>query len=100
MEVDVEDLAVGDDLGNVWYYSVEWPEEGLQEEYDWNGTMTLLAKIAAHTQQICGLAWSPDEIYLATGANDNCCQLFELREFIPLQEHGCTPSACQSHSSL
>lgn len=100
MEVDAEDLAVGDGLGNVWYYSVEWPDEELHEEHDWNGSMTLLAKIAAHTQQICGLAWSPDEIYLATGANDNCCQLFELREFISLQERGCTPSACQSHSSL
>lgn len=90
VEVDAEDLAVGDELGNIWYYSVEWPEEYLRDRYDWNGTMTLLAKIAAHTQQICGLAWSPDEIYLATGGNDNSCLLFELREIIPLQELGCT----------
>lgn len=99
VEVDAEDLAVGDDVGNVWYYSVEWPEDGLRGRYDWNGTITLLAKIAAHTQQICGLVWSPDGIYLATGGNDNCCLLFELREIISLWELGCTSSSCQaSHS--
>jgi cell division cycle protein 20 (cofactor of APC complex) len=27
--------------------------------------------MAHHTQEICGLAWSPDGAYLASGANDN-----------------------------
>lgn len=86
VEVNVEDLAVGDEHGNVWYYSVEWPDSVLEKKYNWNGAMTLLAKISAHTQKVCGLAWSPDNIYLATGGNDNCCLLFDLREIIPVQE--------------
>ncbi|KAK2797155.1 hypothetical protein FQN51_008800 [Onygenales sp. PD_10] len=76
--VDTEDLAVGDDLGNVWYYSVEWPDATSRERHRWNGATTLLAKIAAHTQQICGLVWSPDGKYFATGGNDNACLLFEI----------------------
>ncbi|KAJ5160827.1 uncharacterized protein N7482_007831 [Penicillium canariense] len=80
--VDAEDLAVGDDVGNLWYYSVEWPE--MHSKCSWTGSMTLLAKISAHSQQICGLAWSPDERFLATGGNDNACLLFDLREIIPV----------------
>lgn len=99
MEVDAEDLAAGDDLGNIWYYSVEWPDDHIRDKHDWNGTMTLLAKISAHTQQICGLAWSPDGIYLASGGNDNSCLLFELREIISPSELGCTSRSCQLHHS-
>lgn len=79
--VEVEELAVGDEVGTIWYYSVEWPP--VPSERDWNGSMTLLAKISAHTQQTCGIAWSPDDQFLATGGNDNACLLFELREIIP-----------------
>ena len=83
-EADMEDLAIGDDVGQIWYYSVEWPDNLSAVSNYWNGSMTLLAKISAHTQQICGLAWSPDGAYLATGGNDNCCLLFDLREmFVP-----------------
>ncbi|KAJ5297448.1 hypothetical protein N7508_007697 [Penicillium antarcticum] len=84
-EVETEELAAGDDFGNVWYYSVEWPDAENREEWKWNGSMTLLAKICAHTQQICGLAWSPDDRYLATGGNDNSCLLFEMGEIVPVQ---------------
>ncbi|KAJ5138783.1 uncharacterized protein N7515_003631 [Penicillium bovifimosum] len=82
-DVDVEELVVGDELGNIWYYSVEWTNEEDQAKWKWNGSMTLIAKICAHTQQICGLAWSPDEKYLASGGNDNACLLFDLAEVIP-----------------
>lgn len=81
LEINAEEVAVGDDVGNVWYYSVEWPES--QNERSWNGLITLLAKISAHTQQVCGLAWSPDERFLATGGNDNACLLFELTDILP-----------------
>ncbi|KAJ5762444.1 uncharacterized protein N7511_005826 [Penicillium nucicola] len=84
-KVETEGLAAGDDFGNVWYYSVEWPDTKDREEWNWNGSMTLLAKICAHTQQICGLAWSPDDKYLATGGNDNACLLFEMSEIVPVQ---------------
>ncbi|KAJ5880314.1 uncharacterized protein N7473_011367 [Penicillium subrubescens] len=79
--VNAEDLAVGDELGSFWYYSVEWPE--INSKWSWTGSMTLLAKISAHSQQICGIAWSPDQRFLATGGNDNVCLLFELRKIIP-----------------
>lgn len=78
--VNAEDLAVGDELGSIWYYSVEWPE--ISSKWSWTGSMTLLAKISAHSQQICGMAWSPDDRLLATGGNDNVCLLFELREIV------------------
>lgn len=83
--VDVEELVVGDEFGNIWYYSVEWSDQEDQARWKWNGSMTLLAKICAHTQQICGLAWSPDDKYLATGGNDNACLLFKLAEIVPPQ---------------
>ncbi|KAI2730733.1 hypothetical protein CBS147332_2585 [Penicillium roqueforti] len=86
MEVDVEEIVAGDDFGNIWYYSVEWSDEEDQAKWNWNGSMTLLAKICAHTQQICGLAWSPDDKYLATGGNDNACLLFELAEIVSPQQ--------------
>lgn len=96
-EVDVEDLVVGDEFGNVWYYSVEWPDNSVRDRYYWNGALTLLAKISAHTQSICGFSWSPDDIYLATGGNDNSCLLFDLREIIPSQEP--QEVRCESRSS-
>lgn len=100
LEVDVEDLVVGDDRGNVWYYSVEWPDEEFEDRFDWSGAMTLLAKISAHIQQVCGLAWSPNEAYLATGGNDNSCLLFDLAEIIPSQESRCASQAsCSSQQS-
>jgi hypothetical protein len=85
VEVDAEEIVVGDDFGNIWYYSVEWSDQEDQAKWKWNGSMTLLAKICAHTQQICGLVWSPDDKYLATGGNDNACLLFELAKIVPPQ---------------
>ncbi|PYH45232.1 WD40 repeat domain-containing protein [Aspergillus saccharolyticus JOP 1030-1] len=99
MEVDVEDLAVGDDLGNIWYYSVEWPDDAILDRYDWSGAMTLLAKIAAHTQQICGISWSPDGSFLATGGNDNFCLLFELQTILPPRELNLSVQSCSSYHS-
>jgi hypothetical protein len=60
--------------------------------------VTLLAKISAHTQQICGIAWSPDGAYLATGGNDNACLLFELSDIIPARELGVS-TACLPHQN-
>ncbi|KAI2777582.1 WD40 repeat-like protein [Daldinia loculata] len=61
--VNTEDLLVGDDL---------------VARENWRGTMTLLARIKVHSQQICGLAWSPDGEQFATGGNDNLCCLFAI----------------------
>ncbi|KAL2427953.1 hypothetical protein ABEF91_006207 [Exophiala dermatitidis] len=68
--VSCEDLLVGDDIGRIYYYSLEWPESA-------PGSMTLLAKIDAHSQNICGLAWSPDGQHFVSGGNDNRALLFD-----------------------
>jgi hypothetical protein len=50
------DLLVGDDLGDVYYYSIEWPDPALRRVGpNWTRTVTVLAKISAHSEQICGL---------------------------------------------
>ncbi|EER23609.1 WD domain, G-beta repeat containing protein [Coccidioides posadasii C735 delta SOWgp] len=82
ISASIEHLAVGDDAGNVWYYTLEWTTPRLRKRRNWNGSMTLIARIASHTQQICGLSWSPDGKYFATGGNDNVCLLFETASIL------------------
>ncbi|CAG0878956.1 unnamed protein product [Cyprideis torosa] len=36
-----------------------------------------LATSQAHTQEVCGLSWSPDSRYLASGSNDNTVNIWE-----------------------
>ncbi|OBT58554.1 hypothetical protein VE04_02233 [Pseudogymnoascus sp. 24MN13] len=84
--VKTEDLVVGDEVGNVYYYAVEWPDAWEVDRNGWTGVMTLLARISVHTQQICGLAWSHDGSLLATGGNDNLCCLFEAYKLSIPQE--------------
>ncbi|KAL2016020.1 hypothetical protein VTK56DRAFT_4350 [Thermocarpiscus australiensis] len=80
--VKTEDLLVGDEAGHVYYYAVEWPERWEVERDNWTGQMTLLARITIHSQQICGLAWSPNGELFGTGGNDNICCLFETRKIL------------------
>lgn len=91
--VEVEELLVGDEAGNIHYYSVEWLSNRDVDIHGWQGGLTLIAKISVHTQQICGLAWSPDGEYFATGANDNACCLFEVKDILtpPKSLHSLTP---------
>lgn len=80
--VDTEELLVGDEVGNVYLYSVEWPDQDQRDLFDWHGSMTLLARITCHTQQICGIAWSPEGKFFATGGNDNNLFLFETKKIL------------------
>ena len=82
--VQNEDLLVGDDMGNVYYYAVEWPGRWEVERHNWSGEIRLLARISVHVQQICGLSWSVDGERFATGGNDNLCFLFETRKALRL----------------
>ncbi|KAH8160751.1 hypothetical protein CIB48_g7492 [Xylaria polymorpha] len=75
--VPTEDLVVGDELGDVYYYSVEWPEPWEVARENWPGAMTLMVRIKVHSQQVCGLAWSATGTEFATGGNDNLCCLFQ-----------------------
>lgn len=38
----------------------------------------VVGKMLQHTQEVCGLAWSPDGNYLASGGNDNTLCISEL----------------------
>ena len=80
--VETEELLLGDELGHVYYYSIEWMTDHQIAVHGWNGAMTMIAKINVHSQQICGLAWSPDGEYFATGANDNACCLFRVKDIL------------------
>ena len=72
-----EDLVVGDDAGDIFYYSVEWPQDDQITGRPSRGAVNLLGRYSVHSQQVCGLAWSPDGKSFATGGNDNTCCLFE-----------------------
>jgi cell division cycle protein 20 (cofactor of APC complex) len=48
----------------------------------------VIGKMACHTQEVCGLAWSPDGTYLASGANDNTLM---IQEFSAIQNMNITP---------
>lgn len=76
VSVQTENLLVGEDVSDVHLYSVEWPYPWEPAPDNWRGSMTLLACIKGHSQQICGLAWSPDGTQFATGGNDNLCCLY------------------------
>ena len=46
-----------------------------------------VGKMNTHTQEVCGLAWSPDGQYLASGANDNTLCIWDAA------------ASCQSHDA-
>jgi WD40 repeat protein len=82
MIVDTEELLIGDEVGHIYFYSIEWPSEDQSALFGWHGSMTLLARMSIHTQQICGLAWAFDGEMFASGGNDNNCFLFETRKVL------------------
>ena len=82
VHVRTEELLVGDEAGNIYYYVVEWSGARERAKTSWHGAMTLLARISVHTQQICGLAWSTDGTLFATGGNDNVCCLFGVADIL------------------
>lgn len=81
--IETEELLVGDEFGNIYYYSIEW--NGIRESLgpgSADATITLLKRIVVHSQQICGLAWSGDGEQFATGGNDNVACLFDASEVV------------------
>ncbi|KAI3558301.1 WD repeat domain-containing protein [Colletotrichum abscissum] len=77
--VPTEDLLVGDGRGNILHYIVEWPSLWEVSRDTWFGKVTPVAKIAAHTSQICALVWSPDGQDFVSGSNDNTACYFEIQ---------------------
>lgn len=81
-KISTEELLVGDEAGHVYLYSVQWPGSDQRDLFDWHGSMTLLAKIVYHTQQVCGLAWSAEGDFFATGGNDNAMFVYERKRLL------------------
>lgn len=44
----------------------------------------VVGKMLSHTQEVCGLAWSPDGSYLASGANDNTICISEKSKMMSM----------------
>ncbi|KAL1888989.1 hypothetical protein Cpir12675_005962 [Ceratocystis pirilliformis] len=97
-----EDLLVGDERGCVSYYAVEWPSGTIERGVGFHGSVTLLARVFIHSQQVCGLAWSPDGSMFASGGNDNVCSLFEADHFLAsrMDKLSVTPTAISRLSYL
>jgi len=87
LTICVEDLLVGDETGVVYYWTIEWPSALQRDLFGFSGATTLIARLSCHTQQICGLSWSPNAEYFASGSNDNICVLFETRSIVSHPSH-------------
>ena len=57
---------------------------GAIHHHDVRVAQHLVGSISAHTQEVCGLKWSPDGRYLASGGNDNILNIWPA---IPGQHH-------------
>ncbi|XP_072024015.1 cell division cycle protein 20 homolog [Amphiura filiformis] len=57
-------LSSGSRTGTIHHHDVRVPDHHV-------GTL------AGHTQEVCGLKWSPDGRYLASGANDNLLNIWQ-----------------------
>ncbi|XP_012279270.1 fizzy-related protein homolog [Orussus abietinus] len=44
-------------------------------------------RLGAHRQEVCGLKWSPDNQYLASGGNDNRLYVWNLHSSSPVQTY-------------
>lgn len=82
LEVNTEELVLGDEIGHIYFYSIEWPTQDQYDLFGFPGDLNLLCRITIHTQQICGLAWSTDGDFFASGGNDNICHLFETKRVL------------------
>ncbi|KAI7924005.1 WD domain-containing protein [Pyricularia oryzae] len=82
VQVDTEDLLVGDEAGNIYYYIVEWPADWEVARDNWKGEARWVHMISVHLQQICGLSWSISGSMFASGGNDNMCCLFDTEKVL------------------
>ncbi|GAM84520.1 hypothetical protein ANO11243_025160 [Dothideomycetidae sp. 11243] len=103
VKTEMELLAVGDESGHVYLYAVEWPDKEKRDLHDWHGAMNVLVRLDAHSQQVCGFAWSIDNKFLASGGNDNCVCIFEIKNILSPKKNrrvGVAKSDVQGNSEL
>jgi len=59
-----------------------------------------VATLATHTQEICGLEWSPDGTQLASGGNDNICCIWDANAATNQPRHQFTESNAAQGPSM
>ncbi len=52
-------------------------------EHDLRVWQRPLCKLRGHTQEVCGLKWSPEGTQLASGGNDNCLCVWDVGSTVP-----------------
>lgn len=55
--------------------------------HDMRSPKPYVAKLAGHKQEICGLRWSPDGSFLASGGNDNKLFIWSAQSTVPVQRY-------------
>jgi cell division cycle 20-like protein 1 (cofactor of APC complex) len=53
--------------------------------HDLRSPKPFIAKLVGHKQEVCGLRWSPDGQYLASGGNDNKLHIWTPHSSVPVQ---------------
>ncbi len=55
--------------------------------HDMRSPKPFVAKLVGHKQEVCGLRWSPDGQYLASGGNDNRLLIWTPHSSVPVQTY-------------
>ena len=56
-------------------------------QWDYRSSAVPTRKLIGHTQEVCGLKWSPDHQLLASGGNDNKLLLWNLSSPTPVKTY-------------
>ena len=56
-------------------------------QWDHRSSSVPTRKLIGHTQEVCGLKWSPDHQYLASGGNDNKLLVWNLQSPTPVKTY-------------
>ena len=62
-------------VASVWHVC-SGSRSGYIHHHDVRVAQHLVGSLAAHQQEVCGLKWSPDGKYLASGGNDNLLNIW------------------------
>jgi WD40 repeat protein len=100
-------LALGEESGNLFFYdavketnilqikphlnricSMSWMNENIISTGSRDATIknfdirtkSCIASLEKHSQEVCGLRWSPEENYLASGGNENHIYIWDIRK--------------------
>ena len=61
-------------------YYFSGSRSGSIHHHDVRAADHLVGRLAAHAQEVCGLKWSPDGKFLASGGNDNLLHVWKAME--------------------